>query len=189
MSYQAIIDSRVRPETTQSHLRKFIGDQQPSKDPQSPLYGHPPSSQPTRPAASSGATTSVPRAATVTAASAYHSASTTAAQPGGEPRCERTYPGTAVSVTTVVREPLVTVPVDPTVERSTYRRVVASSLPQPPRREDQSHRRAVLRRQWSLGRPLVRRRSVSPSDLYPASTTRMFEECDESWRSGKYRRE
>jgi len=187
VSYQAIIDSRVRPETTQSHLRKFIGDQKPSKDPQSPLYGHPPSSQPTRPAASSGATTSVPRAATVTAASAYHSASTTAAQPGGEPRCERTYPGTAVGVTTVVRDPLVTVPVDPTVERSAYRRVVASSLPQPPRREDQPHCRAMLRRQWSLGRPPARRRSASPSDLYPTSTTRMFEECEEIRGYNEYR--
>jgi len=176
------IDKRIRCDADLLFLRQLVGDQLPSKDP--------PPSQPTQPAASLGATASVPRAATVSAASASHSVPATVAQLSeGELRRERMCPGTAIRVTTAVREPSVTVPVDLPVERSAYRHVVASSLPQPPRREDQSHRRAMLRRQWSHGRPLVRRRSVSPSDLYPASTTRMFEECDEFWRSGKYRRE
>jgi len=177
------INERIRCEADLSFLRQLVGDQLPSKDP--------PPSQPTQPAASLGATASVPRAATVSAASASHSVPATVAQLSeGEIRRERFYPGTTIRVTTAVREPSVTVPVDPPVERSAYRHVVAPSLPQPPRREDQSHRRAMSRRrQWSLGRPLVRRRSVSPSDLYPASTTRMFEECDEFWKSSEYRRE
>ena len=175
-------DERIRCEADLLFLRQLVDDQLPSKDP--------PPSQPTQPAASLGATASVPRAATVSAASAPRSVPVTVTQPSeGELRRERMYPGTAIRVTTAVREPSVTVPVDPPVERSAYRHVVAPSLPQPPRREDQSYRRAILRRQWSQGRPLVRRRSVSPSDLYPASTTRVFEECDEFWRSGKYRRE
>ena len=77
---------------------------------------------------------------------------TVAQPPEGELRRERVYPGTTIRVTTAVREPPVTVPVDLPIERSAYRHVVAPSVPRPPRYEDRMHRRAMLRREWSYGR-------------------------------------